>query len=146
FSRPHPALPLPAPEQSRLILWRVALRMFRDHPATGVGLGQYRALFDRYSPPYEGQAHWGTAHNIYLHQLAERGLVGFAALMVLLGALLLRSWRAGRSSGGAAALWAAAAVPAFLVMNGTETALQTEQFATLFLLLWAWGTASLRRE
>lgn len=130
----------PAP-QSRLILWGVAWRMFRDHPLTGVGLGHYSTLFDRYSPPYEGEAHWGTAHNIYLHQLAERGMVGFAALMLLFGVLLTRSWRAGKSRGDAMALWAAAAVPAFLVMNLTETALQTEQFATLFLLIWALGAA-----
>ncbi|MFI5363270.1 MAG: O-antigen ligase family protein [Elusimicrobiota bacterium] len=130
----------PAP-QSRLILWRVAWRMFRDHPLTGVGLGHYSTLFDRYSPPYEGEAHWGTAHNIYLHQLAERGLVGFAALMLLFGVLLTRAWRAGKTRQDAMALWAAAAVPAFLIMNLTETALQTEQFATLFLLIWALGAA-----
>jgi O-antigen ligase len=133
-----------AAEQSRLILWGVALRMFRDHPLTGVGEGHYSTLFDRYSPPYEGEAHWGTAHNIYLHQLAERGLLGFAALILLLGVLLTRGWRAGKKRNDAAALWAAAAAPAFMIMNVTETALQTEQFATLFLLIWALGAA--RRE
>jgi len=144
FSRGQFNLFGPETEHSRLILWRVAWRMFRDHPWTGVGLRHYATLFDRYSPPYEGQAHWGTAHNIYLHQLAERGLIGFAALMCLLAVLLVRGWRAGRANGSAAALWAAAAVPAFMIMNGTETALQTEQFATLFLMIWAWGTISLR--
>lgn len=127
----------------RYVLWDVAWRMFRDHPWTGVGPGHYRTEYPRYFVGIlDGNADWGSAHNLYLHQLAERGVVGGVVLAVLLGILLARAWRAARASSGAAALWAAAAVPAFLVMNATETAWQSEQFATLFLLVWAFGTAS----
>ena len=132
-----------APAGARIVLWRAAWKMFSDHPWTGVGPGHYLTEFPGYysGPPIDGQAIWANAHDLYLHQLAERGLLGEIVLLVLLGVLLVRAWRAERARCDAASLWAATAVPAFLVMNLTETAWQTEQLATLFLLIWALGTA-----
>lgn len=131
-------------QQSRLVLWDVAWRMFRDHPLTGAGPGGYGRLFTAYhSGEIEGQLVWNSAHNLYLHQLAERGLLGGLALFALMASLLLRAVLTARLA-GARALWAAGAAAALLVMCLTETAFQSEQFATLFLLIWAWGTASLR--
>jgi O-antigen ligase len=133
------------PEQARWVLWDVAVRIFRDHPLTGAGPGGYRRLFSAYHPgPLEGEVDWGSAHNLYLHQLAERGLAGGAALLVLCGVLLARAGKAARAEIDARSLWAAGAVAAFLAMSLTETAFQNEQFSALFLLIWAWGTTSLR--
>ncbi len=127
-------------DSTRKVLWRTAWKMFIDHPWTGVGPGHYLTEFSKYhSVVLEGQTTWASAHDLYLQQLAERGLIGEAALLALLGTLLVRAGRAQRARRDAAALWAAAAVPAFLVMNLTETAWQTEQLATLFLLIWALG-------
>lgn len=132
---------------TRYVLWRAAWRMFLDHPLAGVGPGHYRTLFERYvNRALEGEADWGSAHNLYLHQLAERGLIGAAALGFLLWMLAVRAFRAEQRRGERLTIWAAASVPAFLVMNVTETALQTEQFATLFLLIWAAGVARGSRE
>jgi O-antigen ligase len=137
----------PSGQQVRYVLWNTAWSMFRDHPWTGVGPGHYLTEFPRYyAQSMDGTAAWASAHNLYLHQLAERGLLGEAVLLVLLGVLLARAWRAEGERRDAASLWAAAAVPAFLVMNLTETAWQSEQFATLFLLIWALGTARRTRE
>lgn len=128
--------------RTRYILGRTAWRMFLDHPWTGVGPGHYLTEFPHYfTGTLEWQTSWASAHNLYLQQLAERGLLGETVLLALLALLLVRAWRAARAHGAAASLWAAAAVPAFLVMNVTETAWQTEQLATLFLLIWALGTA-----
>ena len=130
------------PQGTRYALWGAAWRMFRDHPWTGVGPGHYLTEFPRYvHVVLDGQSAWASAHNLFLQQLAERGLLGETVLLALLGLLLIRAWRAARARGDAAALWAAAAVPAFLVMNLTETAWQTEQLATFFLLIWALGAA-----
>jgi len=132
---------------TRRVLWDVALRIFRDHPLTGAGPGGYRRLFSTYHPAAVGlETSWGSAHNLYLHQLAERGLLGGAALMVLCALLLARPIRAVRRGAGTSALWAAGAVAAFLVMSLTETSFQNEQFGALFMLIWAWGTATLRAE
>jgi O-antigen ligase len=129
-------------QNTRYFLWRAAWNMFRDHPWTGVGPGHYLTEFPRYhSGVLEGQTVWASAHDLYLQQLAERGLLGETVLLVLFVVLLTRAWRAARLRRDAGALCAAAAVPAFLVMNITETAWQTEQFATLFLLVWALGVA-----
>jgi O-antigen ligase len=130
---------------TRQTLWNVAVRIFRDHPLTGAGPGGYRRLFDVYHPEAVDRQHaWASAHNLYLHQLAERGVLGGVVLLILCAVLLARPIRAARRGGGAPALWAAGAVAAFLVMSLTETSFQNEQFGSLLLLIWAWGTASLR--
>jgi O-antigen ligase len=133
-------------QQTRWVLWDVALRMFRDHAITGAGPGGYGRLFSQYHPGLlESETGWGSAHNLYLHQLAERGVIGAVALLVLCGTLLARAVRAARADADARALWAAGAVAVLLTMSLTETAFQNEQFAVLFLLIWARGTARLRR-
>ncbi len=133
------------PHQMRWVLWDAAWSMFRDHPLFGVGPGGYHRLFLTYHPgTLDGESPWGSAHNLYLHQLAERGLLGAAALLVLCATLLARAVRAARSDSDMRALWAAGSVAALLAMSLTETAFQNEQFSTFILLIWAWGTTSLR--
>lgn len=135
-----------SPHQARWALWSAAWRMFRDRPFSGAGPGGYKLLFSAYQAvPLDGEMTWASAHNLYLHQLAERGLLGAAALAFLIGVLVRDAWRAARR-GAARGLWAAAGVTAFLVMCVTETSFQNEQFATLLLLCWAWGTADLRER
>lgn len=135
-----------SPHQTRWSLWDAAWRMFQDRPWTGVGPGGFHRHFTSYhSGPLDGELSWGSAHNLYLHQLAERGLAGAAALLVLLGILAARAVRAARTTPDARALWAAGAICALLVLSLTENSFHNEQFATLLLLVWAWGTAALRR-
>jgi len=120
------------------VAWHIA----QDHPATGVGLGRYRETFERYHPErLDGEGTWGNAHNVYLHQLAERGLPGLLTLLVVLGTLLAGAWRAERARSDAWSLWAATTTAAFLVMNFTEVAWQTEQVATFLLFVWLLGTS-----
>lgn len=133
------------PQQARWALWDTALRMFRDHPVLGVGPGGYHRQFTAYFPgSLDNETSWGSAHNLYLHQLAERGALGALALLALCAALFSRAVRAARGDADTRALWAAGSIAAFLVMSLTETAFQNEQFSTLLLLVWAWGTISLR--
>lgn len=133
------------PHQARWALWNTALRMFQAHPAVGVGPGGYRRLFTLFHPgPLDNEFAWGSAHNLYLHQLAERGVCGALALLALCATLFSRAARAARESFDARALWAVAAVAFLLAMSLTETSFQNEQFSTLLLLIWAWGTVSLR--
>ncbi|MBI4375853.1 MAG: O-antigen ligase family protein [Elusimicrobia bacterium] len=123
----------------RLVFWKVALNAFLDHPWTGVGPGNYPAVFPRYfQGTLQGQSVWGSAHNLFLHQAAERGLLGLAALVGVLTSLTLSSWRAALSR-RPLALWAFGALSAFLVMNLSEVAWQTEQVATLIIFVWALG-------
>lgn len=135
-----------SPHQARWALWNAAWRMFQDRPWTGVGPGGFQRLFSSYHPgPLDGEYGWGSAHSLYLHQVAERGLAGAAALMALLWTLSARAVRAARDTPDARALWAAGTIFAFLMLSLTETSFQNEQFSTLLILIWAWGTAALRR-
>ncbi|MEK9145797.1 MAG: O-antigen ligase family protein, partial [Elusimicrobiota bacterium] len=136
------------PQLMRLTFWSVALRMGLDHPWTGVGLNNYRTAFNRYyQGPLEGGAKdWGDAHNIYLHQFAERGLLGTAALLWLLFVFWRRSLARARERPGAENLWAYGTATAFLVMNLTETAFQTELAWMLVFFVWLWAEAAHRRK
>jgi len=130
-----------SPHRARLALWDTAVRIARDRPATGVGPGGYRGAFESYHPErLDGEGSWGNAHNVYLHQLAERGVPGLLSLLAVLAALALGAWRAERRRRDAWSFWAATATAAFLIMNLTEVAWQTEQVATLFFFIWLLGT------
>jgi O-antigen ligase len=131
-------LPHDSPHHTRLALWKAAWTMFRESPAWGVGHGGFGAAFARLHPlPLDGQSVWSSAHNLYLHQLAERGAVGAAALAAFLGCLWSQAWSRARNGSDPHALWGLACVGAMLVMGLTETAFQTEQVATLLLAAWS---------
>ena len=135
-----------SPHQARWSLWDTAWRMFLDRPWAGVGPGGFHRLFPAYHPaPLDNEFTWASAHNLYLHQFAERGLIGAAALLALLATMSARAVRAARGTPDARALWAAGAVCSFLILSLTETSFQNEQFSTLLILVWTWGTASLRQ-
>jgi len=62
----------------RYALWEAAIRMFKERPVTGVGIGMYRFLVPLYSrdlPFIAGRSIW--AHNTYIQILVETGFVGF---------------------------------------------------------------------
>jgi len=120
----------------RAALWSVAWDAFRSDPLTGLGPGGYRAFYTEHGPVLDNQAVWSNAHNLYAHQLAERGLPGLAAALAVLGLAFAGAWRLRARPEGAVALGACAAFAAF---NCFETALQTEQAATAFLAVWAWA-------
>ena len=88
----------------RLAHWQVGWRMFEDRPWTGVGIGNYGTEYERYAP-----AHWyealGHAHNIFINFMAETGILGFAAFLLLWFGALRMAWRsAGHLRGFPAAL------------------------------------------
>lgn len=133
--------PESAAHRARLVLWKEAWSLALERPVTGVGPGGFRRAFEERVPAdtLSSERVWGTAHNLYLHQLAERGFPGLALLLALFAAFYAGARRAWRERRDAPALWALTAVAAFAVMNLTETAWQTEQVATFFLLCWLWG-------
>lgn len=131
--------------RSRLILWNIAWKAGLSHPVFGLGSGQYKTAFvAAHTETLDGQTVWSNAHNLYLHQFAERGLPGLIAILTALAAMTAGAWRAAKDRADAWALAAVAACAAFLVMNMTETAWQTEQVGTLFLFLWLLGAGPRR--
>ena len=65
---------------SRVALWRDSLKMIRDFPLLGVGLGAWSDLFPRYQRPSASETFYREAHNDYVQLFAETGLIGFMLL------------------------------------------------------------------
>lgn len=69
----------------RPALWGAAAELTRQRPFLGWGLGSFATAYDTLHPPGTPQA-WrfrGTAHSLYFHLLAERGVLGLLALVAL---------------------------------------------------------------
>lgn len=83
-------------EERRPMYWAHAVRMFRQYPLLGTGLGTFNAL----APPFEGPAgpvSIGHAHNDYLEYASELGASGFALLFGGILSLTIISWRVWRT-------------------------------------------------
>jgi O-antigen ligase len=68
---------------SRLPLMEVALRIFEDHPIIGIGANTYQDNMKQYLPADFGNKYLYVVHNAYLLILAELGVVGFTAFLLL---------------------------------------------------------------
>lgn len=143
----HPAASVTQGQFARMTLWTAAWQMGLDHPWFGVGVGGFRALLPSYVAAGTrfdgGEASFGTAHNLYLHHFAERGLTGVLALGWLLWAYLSRAARRARESSDPRRLFGLAAAACFVMMNVTEVALHVELVWMLALFVW---TAAEARE
>jgi O-antigen ligase len=81
-------------EDSRVLLWQAAIRIWQENPWWGVGPAHYDYRF-RQVRPVQVQLRPAWAHNDYLNTLAEWGLVGtglVAMAWVLLGLGVLKTW------------------------------------------------------
>ncbi|HQE92255.1 MAG TPA: O-antigen ligase family protein [Anaerolineae bacterium] len=83
----------------RMAHWQAALSMWREHFWLGVGFGCYEPAYATYR-----LINWplalGHAHNYYLNLLAETGILGLAAFLVMLGSVMVNLWRASRRRTG----------------------------------------------
>ncbi len=121
----------------RLDAWRDALRLFRSRPITGTGLGTYDEVTYRLegtkADPFFRLGGW-HAHNVYLHLLAETGILGLLAWCYFWYAIiarLLSAWRRADAHDRllvAGAFWA---VVAFLVLSMSEVMIGARVHASL---------------
>ena len=110
--------------QTRLLLWSTGLKIFADHPVTGVGDIDLGTLLKQYAgPDYSGQ--WGHLHNVMMHILVTLGVTGAVALLALFIRIGIEEWRIYRRVrddwfAGSFALGAFAAFIGFQVNGLTE--------------------------
>src|SRR5581483_765972 len=62
--------------------WQAGWAMAMDHPLVGVGPGNYDAAYGQYSFPGWIES-LGHAHNYYINEFAEIGVIGLAAIVGL---------------------------------------------------------------
>jgi O-antigen ligase len=78
--------------ESRLLLWGTGLKIFADHPVTGVGDIDLGVLLKQYAGPgYSGQ--WGHLHNVAIHVLVTLGAFGALAVLALFVRIGVEEWR-----------------------------------------------------
>ncbi len=131
---------LSARPEERFEMWEVGLDAFREEPLRGTGAGTFEERWNRDRPV---ASHVVNAHSLYVEVLGELGIVGLAALLIVLG-LILGAF-AFRARGPDRALFAAllAAGLAWAIHAGVDW---DWQMPAVTLWLFALGGAALARS
>ena len=134
-------------------IWRMGLAAWERYPVFGVGMDNYSLISNELVRAWRTEAgkdydesryvRFPHAHSLYVNTLAERGVVGAAALAAVLAAWLIALWRRRPAPGGPDSEWLlwGAAASAWLVTVGAgtvNTTLHHEHGILAALLLGAW--------
>jgi putative inorganic carbon (HCO3(-)) transporter len=76
----------------RVAHWAAAMRMWEQAPWFGIGPGNYAVAYPSVRLPRWEDA-LGHAHNVYLNVLAETGVIGLAAFLILWIGIVVWLWR-----------------------------------------------------
>jgi O-antigen ligase len=82
--------------QERFSMWSSGIRIIRDHPWTGIGLGAMTRIYPQYKEPdspIDPKRRIGHLHNNIIQVAAERGLLGLACWLWVWGAYGYHTWR-----------------------------------------------------
>jgi O-antigen ligase len=118
-------------------IWRTAVEVTQDHALLGVGVKQFQ-----YAAGERGLTEFGSpvdnVHNIPLNFAAENGLIGVAAFLVFIVAIVARGIRAASRSERlprALALGLLAGLAGFLVQGLTQTQTRVNVIAGAFFVV-----------
>jgi len=87
---------LDSSNQNRLMVWNMAIKMYKSSPLIGVGAGQFQVLFENYIPLKYSFLDAFNAHNTYLQILAETGILGLTSFFALFGYIVLMVLKASK--------------------------------------------------
>ena len=127
---------------TRLVLWRAAWTLFREHPIVGVGMGDFeteaREVIERRGA--RGVLTTTDAHNVALHVLATRGLLGFVPLAAFWAIVIASLGRARRRLPAASrrrALVDAGLAVTIVILVGslTENNIDDEEVFDVFMVI-----------
>ncbi|MBI2841573.1 MAG: O-antigen ligase family protein [Acidobacteria bacterium] len=74
----------------RMVNWRIGLSAVKDYPMVGVGLDNYQTVYTQYMKSGEHQAR--HAHSAPIEMMAETGILGGVAFLLLIARWLRRAW------------------------------------------------------
>jgi O-antigen ligase len=89
--------------EARIYFWKIAWRMFLDHPIAGVGTGNFGIRAAEYEDKWRaettGHHVWGrAAHSLYYTLLSEQGIIGVTLFALMLGWAVRTAWRIRRTA------------------------------------------------
>ncbi|HAZ10981.1 MAG: hypothetical protein A2047_00375 [Omnitrophica bacterium GWA2_41_15] len=76
----------------RLERYPLTMKMIKDHPFVGVGLNNYRIVFDKYYGPNQVDYNIKIPDNMYLMIAGESGLIGAGLFLLLLFYIIKRGF------------------------------------------------------
>jgi len=79
-------------EGRRVGMLHGTMRIFRDHPVLGTGMGTLQEVFPPYETIYDGLI-VNHSHNDYAEALAETGAIGGVCYLAFLALLFWNAWR-----------------------------------------------------
>jgi O-antigen ligase len=125
-------------EITRLGIWAGAGLIFLSHPIAGIGYGNFKTVLTETIRVPEG--FMLDAHNLYMELLAETGILGFFAFLVLAGTVIrraIRMYSQSRSVMDAVISFGVATAVMSVMAHGAVDYLfhNSPQFAALFFLL-----------
>ena len=126
--------------QQRTASYLVALRVFRERPILGAGLGTSGFYMERYWPAsfvplYEKRTTVATMLSHYAVIAAETGMVGLISLGVFAVGMIVRLWRLSHVQDGAALAWGLAASVGSYALAAAANPLMSYQILLIWLLL-----------
>ncbi len=125
--------------------WQSAVKAFDAHPLRGIGAGTFEFWWNRHGATEFSR----DAHSIYIENLGETGVVGFALVLVLLGSLcalaLVRLRQAVDAAEAAPIVAATAAIVVYLFHAGVDWMWETTAFTALVFVAVACATAGSAR-
>ncbi|MCB1085187.1 MAG: O-antigen ligase family protein [Chlamydiia bacterium] len=88
-----------ASDSGRLLYYKIAAKLFLDHPFLGIGYNSFPLFpYEKVDPAFAGaNPVGGLAHNIYLQVASETGLLGLGVLALFVVSLYRPFWKGGAS-------------------------------------------------
>lgn len=122
----------------RSVMWKNSAAIFMRHPVIGNGLNTFYDNYMKVRQDEMKDKHGSYAHNCYLQMAAEIGLLGLAAFLAFVGAIILKSFRALKTIKDplyySLILGINLGLIAFLIHSAGDTSLYSLPLATLFWL------------
>jgi O-antigen ligase len=122
----------------RMAHWQTGLAMWESAPLLGIGAGNFDPRYREFAVHPTLLHPRGHAHNYYIHALAETGIAGLLAYLVLLGtavAIGIRAWRSRESLARAIGI-GALGMTAALMLHGLVENLHVLNISVQIAAVW----------
>jgi O-antigen ligase len=138
----------PSNSLGRLYIWNTSLKIFADHPATGIGSANFEEEYRRHLVDHPDAPVQGHAHSDYINVAVLYGIPGLLLYLGVWFVTLKSLWRAYQANppgsiARALSFGALMASVAFLVSAVTEATFADEEVRQVLMAIWGAGFSAL---